>query len=82
MVVMFVGGWAILDLPPNFMHQITIILLALGALTLFNNFILQNHCRSNTAFSKLDSFIPTWSPILNPLFKAFYRSHTGLNTNF
>ena len=33
MVVMFVGGWEILDLPPNFMHQITIILLALGALT-------------------------------------------------
>ena len=28
----------------------------------------------------IDSLIPRWSPILHPLFKAFYRPHADLNT--
>ena len=64
-----VDGWAVLDLPPILFIKSKYIA---GA--------LRPYIIKKFAFSKLDSLIPMLSPILHPLFKAFYRSHADLNT--
>ena len=78
LIPMVVGGVGSIRSSSNFIHKIGIILRALPYT--IQIFFWWNIRRSNTAFFKLDLLIPTWSPILHPLFKAFYRSHADLNT--